>query len=257
MTGLATLLPLAQDLLWLHALVFLRVAPLIALFPGFGEASVPMRIKLGLALGLSAIVTPAVAPDLIGQLPDRPDLLRLILTETGIGLLLGLGIRLFVLALQTAGAIAAQSTSLSQILGTAGVTPMPAIGHLLVTGALALAMMLGLHLRLAELAVASYRLFPPGVPPLAAAVAEWGIAQVAHAFGFAFTLAAPFVIASTLYNLTLGIINRAMPQLMVVFVGAPAITGAGLVLLMLLAPAMLGLWAEALGAFLADPLGGR
>ncbi len=57
-----------------------------------------------------------------------------------------------------------------------------------------------------------------------------------------------------LYNLTLGIINRAMPQLMVVFVGAPAITAAGLVLLMLLAPVMLGLWAAALGEFIAAPL---
>ncbi|MBE0454794.1 MAG: flagellar biosynthetic protein FliR [Roseovarius sp.] len=257
MNALGDLVPLTQDLLWLYALVFLRLAPLIALFPGFGETEVPVRIKLGLALGLSAIVTPAVVPDLIGYLPATPNLARLILTETSIGLFLGLGIRLFLLALQTAGAIAAQATSLSQILGTAGITPMPAMGHFLVTGALALAMMLGLHLRLAELAVTSYRLLPPGAPPLAAAVAEWGIARVAHAFGFAFTLAAPFVIASTLYNLTLGIINRAMPQLMVVFVGAPAITGAGLVLLMLLAPTMLGLWAGALGSFLADPLGGR
>ncbi|MBC7131936.1 MAG: flagellar biosynthetic protein FliR [Roseovarius sp.] len=257
MTGLAGLLPLVQDLLWLHALVFLRVAPLVALFPGFGESTVPMRIKLGLALGLAAIVTPAVAPEIIAALPRDVPFLRIVLTETGIGLMLGIGIRLFVLALQTAGAMAAQSTSLSQILGTAGATPMPAIGHLLVTGALALAMMLGLHLRIAELVVGSYRLLPLGLPPLAATVTEWGIARVAHAFGFAFTLAAPFVIASTLYNLTLGIINRAMPQLMVVFVGAPAITGAGLVLLMLLAPAMLGLWAEALGDFLADPIGAR
>jgi flagellar biosynthetic protein FliR len=257
MTAFAAVLPMAQDFLWLHALVFLRVAPLIAMFPGFGEATVSMRLKLGIALGLSAVVTPAVVPEMTAALPHEVPLLRLILAETGIGLMLGLGIRLFVLALQTAGAIAAQSTSLSQILGTAGVAPMPAIGHLLTTGALALSMILGLHLRLVELAVGSYRLFPPGLPPVAALVAEWGIARVAHAFGFAFTLAAPFVIASTLYNLTLGIINRAMPQLMVVFVGAPAITGAGLALLMLLAPAMLGLWAEALDAFLVDPMGAR
>ena len=257
MTGLAALLPVAQDLLWLHALVFLRVAPIVALFPGFGETTVPPRVKLGLALGLSAIVTPAVMPELIGHLPATAAFLRAILTETGIGLMLGLGIRLFVLALQTAGSIAAQSTSLSQILGMAGIAPLPAMGHLLATGALALAMMLGLHLRLAEMAVESYRLFPPGAVPNAASVADWGIARVARAFGLAFSLAAPFVIAATLYNLTLGIINRAMPQLMVVFVGAPAITGAGLGLMMLLAPAMLGLWAEALTAFLADPLGAR
>lgn len=255
MTGLEALIRLSQDVLWLHALVFLRVAPMIALFPGFGERTVPVRIKLGLALGMTAIATPALAPGLGELLGSRPDLTPLILTETAIGLMLGIGIRLFVLALQTAGSIAAQSTSLAQILGGASITPMSAIGHLLVAGALALAMILGLHLRLAEFVIESYRLFPPAQLPGAAGVAEWGTGRVAHAFGLAFTLAAPFVIASMLYNLTLGVINRAMPQLMVVFVGAPAITAAGLVLLFLLAPAMLGIWAAGLGGFLADPVG--
>jgi len=255
MTGLEALMRLSQDILWAHAVVFFRVAPLIAMFPGFGESSVPMRIKLGLALAFAVIVTPAVLPELRGFLLPRPDVTTLILTETGVGLLLGVGIRLFVLALQTAGAIAAQSTSLSQILGDSSITPMPAIGHLLVTGALALAMILGLHVRLAELAVLSYQIFPPGQLPGAPDVAQWGVARVADAFGFAFTLAAPFVIASVLYNLTLGVINRAMPQLMVVFVGAPAITAAGLVLLFILAPVMLGIWTDALGDFLGDPLG--
>ncbi len=257
MTGIEALIAFLQDMLWLHALVFFRVAPMVALFPGFGEDTVPVRIKLGLALALSAITAPALAPELGALARPGPAIAGLIMIETAIGLMLGLGIRLFVLALQTAGAIAAQSTSLSQILGGASVTPMPAIGHLLMSGALALAMILGLHLRLAEFAIESYRLFPPGLAPVAAGVAEWGIARVAHAFGLAFTLAAPFVIASMLYNLTLGVINRAMPQLMVVFVGAPAITAAGLVLLFLLAPTMIGIWATGLGGFLADPVGGR
>jgi len=256
MTGPEALLRLGLDVLWLHALVFFRVAPMIALFPGFGERTVPVRVKLGLALALTAITGPALAPVLGPLLAAGPGPARLILTETAIGLLLGLGILLFVLALQTAGSIAAQSTSLAQILGGASITPMPAIGHLLVTGAVALAMILGLHLRLAEFVIESYRLFPPARLPGAAGVAAWGTGRVAHAFALAFTLAAPFVIASMLYNLTLGVINRAMPQLMVVFVGAPAITAAGLVLLFLLAPAIIGLWADGLRAFLADPLGG-
>jgi len=256
MNGLTDLIALSQEILTGHFIVFLRVAPIIALFPGFGERSVPMRIKLGLALALTVLVATAVGPGLPG--PDRAGvpLGQLVLIESGIGLLLGIGVRLFVLALQTAGSIAAQSTSLSQILGNASITPMPAMGHVLVTGAVALAMILDLHVRLAEMVVLSYRIFPLAEGLAGAEVAQWGVGRVAHAFGFAFTLAAPFVIASLLYNLTLGIINRAMPQLMVVFVGAPAITGAGLFLLMLLAPTMLAIWVEALQGFLADPVGG-
>ena len=88
------------------------------------------------------------------------------------------------------------------------------------------------------------------------AVATWGMRQVANAFALAFALAAPFVIVSVLYNLTLGIINRAMPQMMVVFVGAPVIVGGGIVILLVMAPTILSLWVDALSGFLANPFGG-
>lgn len=256
MTALGQLIGLTQDVLWLHFVVFLRAGAILSLFPGFGERSVPVRIKLVLALMLTLVTAPALAPDLAEIVSDPPPLAWLVLTEAGIGVMIGIGIRLFILALQTAGSIAAQATSLSQILGNAGIEPMPAMGYLLVLGGIALAMMSGLHVRMAEMTILSYGLFSVARLPDAAAAAQWGIRQVAGAFGLAFTLAAPFVIVSVLYNLTLGIINRAMPQLMVVFVGAPVITGAGMVLLMVLAPTMLTIWIEALSGFIANPFGG-
>ena len=256
MTAVADLLTLSQELLWLNFIAFLRVGPVMSLFPGFGEQSVPVRIKLVLALAVTVIITPAAAPQLSPLAADPPPIAWLVLSETLVGLIIGIGIRLFVLALQTAGSIAAQSTSLSQILGSVGVEPLPAMGHLLVVGALALAMMLGLHVRMAEMLVLTYELFRPGSLPDPGAVSLWGVRQISGAFALAFTMSAPFVIVSVLYNLTLGIINRALPQLMVVFVGAPVITAAGLGLLLLLAPTMLGLWINALQGFLANPFGG-
>ena len=93
--------------------------------------------------------------------------------------------------------------------------------------------------------------------PDISAIAQWGVMQITQAFALAFTLAAPFIIVSVLYNVTLGVINRAMPQMMVVFVGAPVITGAGLFLLFLLSPTLLNLWADALVLFIANPFGDR
>ena len=228
----------------------------MSLFPGFGERSVPARIKLVVAIAVTVVVAPASAPYHEGLIANPPPLAWLVLSETLVGLVIGIGIRLFLLALQTAGAIAAQSTSLAQILGDNGITPLPAMGQILVVGALALAMMLGLHVRVAEMLVLTYGLFPPAQMPEPGAVSLWGVRQVAGAFALAFTLAAPFVITSVLYNLTLGVINRAMPQMMVVFVGAPVITLGGLFLLFLLAPIMLSLWVEALHGFIANPFGG-
>ena len=256
MTELAALLDLTEEILWLHFLVFLRVAAAISLFPGFGEQSVPLRIKLGLAIMMTMIIAPAIAPAIFPVQIDPPPLGVVVLTEAVIGLMIGLGIRLFVMALQTAGTVAAQSTSLSQILGTQGIDPIPAMGHILVLGGITLAMITGLHVRLAELVILTYALFPVAQFPSGAAVSAWGVQQIANTFALAFSLAAPFVIISVLYNLTLGVINRAMPQMMVVFVGAPVITAAGMTILLVMAPTMLTLWVEALGGFMSNPFGG-
>ncbi|WP_187432307.1 hypothetical protein ROLI_034350 [Roseobacter fucihabitans] len=239
--------------LWHGFMVFLRVAAMAAMLPAFGEESVPARIKLVIAFAFTIIVSPAVTSIAIPQ--GTGDLLILILTETLSGLVLGIGIRLFVLALQTAGTIAAHSTSLSQVFGGSGVDPMPAMGYILIVGGLALAVMTGLHIKAAQLVILSYDFLPMGRFTEASIISDWGVSQVARAFTLAFTLAAPFIILSVLYNVALGAINKAMPQLMVAFVGAPVITAGGLFLLLMSAPLILSVWVEAMDGFLINPFG--
>ncbi len=247
----ADLLAFAEATLWHGFAVFLRVGAMVALMPAFGEASVPMRVKLVAILAFTFITTPAISAP---NFPFSPgNLFWLVLSETLAGLLLGLGLRMFVLSLQTAGAIAAQSTSLSQILGAAAAEPMPAIGYVLVIGGLALAVMTGLHVKAAEMVIFSYELLPMGRFPDGDTLSGWGLGQIRRAFSLAFTLAAPFVILSLLYNLALGAINKAMPQLMVAFVGAPVITAGGMFLLFLAAPIILRVWVAALDTFNANP----
>lgn len=251
---LATLTSISQNALWQMFVVFVRVGTIVSLVPAFGEQSVPTRVKLGVAIAFTFIVAPAAPTPL--PLGVAPAIAGLILAEALTGLFMGLMLRLFILALQVAGSIAAQSTSLSQIFGGAGVDPMPAMGHVLVIGGLALATIMGLHVQIAEYMINSYYLVPMGNVIPADVLTRAGIAEISRAFALGFTLAAPFVIASLVYNITLGIINKAMPQLMVAFVGAPAITAGGLIVLMLAAPFMLSIWVEAMGLFMMDPFRG-
>lgn len=253
-TLLAETLALSEAALLAGFVVFLRVGSAMALLPVFGERSIPMRVRLGLTLSFTLIVTPVVMPLLGPQLESFSA--YYFLTETIAGLSIGAVIRFLVLALQIAGSIAAQSTSLSQLFGGAVSDPQPAIGHVLLVAGLALAVYTGLHIRLVELFVFSYEVFLPGQLLPAGLWAEWGISRAASAFSLAFALAAPFVIASLIYNVAMGVINRAMPQLMVAFVGAPAITAGGLILLMLTAPYLLNVWVGALNTFLSTPFGG-
>ncbi len=255
---LALVSALTEETVFLVALVFTRVSAFVGLLPGFGERSIPARVRLVVAIAFTLISWPIIAPN-VPKMPDSMfETLPLFLIEALIGMGLGLAIRLMVLVLQLAGSIAAQATSLSQIMG-AGATPdpLPAMGNMLVIAGLALAVVSGLHIKAVAAIAYSYTVLPFGLIPAAQDVTPWGISQISHAFSFGFTLAAPFVIISFAYNVTLGVINRAMPQLMVAFIGAPAITAGGLLVLLLAAPILLNVWNQRLDTVLSDPLGLR
>ena len=256
MAELLALLPLSQAVLWTGFAVFVRISAMMAVLPAFGDQVVPMRLRLAISGVFTVVVAPAVAP---GIGPAPADLLKAAAAlgpEVLAGLFFGILLRFFVLALQLAGSIAAQSTSLAQIFGgSAGVDPQPAIAHTLIVAGTALAALSGLHVQAASYMIQSYVLVPFGLAIGGSVVSDAGLDEVARAFGLGFTLAAPFLIASLVYNVVLGVINRAMPQLMVSFVGAPAITAGGLLLLMLTAPIILTLWMNAFSGFMAAPFG--
>ena len=248
----AEMLQSAQALLWSGFVVFLRVGAVMALAPAFGEVMIPARVKLVLALAFTTIILPGALPALSPAATALPTPVWL-LAEVAIGLALGLSLRFFVFCLQMAGTIAAQSTSLSQLFGGSTGEPQPAVGELLTMAGLALAAHLGLHVKLSEILLGSYQAFPPGAFPDADLLRRWSLSGATHALSLAFSIAAPFVIGGLVYNVALGAINRAMPQLMVSFVGAPALTLGGLALLMIALPAGLMVWNDAFSAFLVNP----
>lgn len=258
MALLLEFLPYSRAALWTGFAVFMRIGAVMAVLPAFGDQPVPTRVRLVLAVMFTFIVAPSVA----SEVPVLPASLigafGALGKEALTGLFFGIFLRLFILVLQIAGSIAAQATSLSQIFGgTAVVDPQPAIGHMLIVAGTALAALSGLHVQAASYMIHSYTLVPFGSGLRPGLVAEVGVAEAGRAFALGFSLAAPFMLASLVYNIVLGVINRAMPQLMVSFVGAPALTAGGLILFFLTAPIMLAIWLQAFSAFMDVPFGAR
>lgn len=253
MEALTQLLDFSEPAFNALVLVVMRVGAVVILLPGFGEHSIPMRIRLMVTLAFSGIVWPALGDTYIDIPKGLPVLM---VSEAGIGLMIGISIRLIVMALQFAGSVAAQSTSVTQIAG-AGATPdpMPAIGNILVMAGLALVLVTGLHEKAVLAMIDSYRIMPFGFVPLGSDVAAWGVAHVSDAFALGLSLAAPFVVASFAYNIGLGAINRAMPSLMVAFIGAPAITAGAILMLALASPTLLAFWNDRMDIILFNPLG--
>lgn len=237
---------LSAQYAWACFLVFLRVGTAMSLLPLFGERLIPQRIRLLVALCFTAIIAPiAMTQPAAEQAP-----LWAACAEVIAGLFLGLALRLFVVALQMAGAMIAQSTSLSQLFAGVGPEPQPAIGNLLVIAGFGIAVANGLAIKTVAYFVMSYRMLPFGTLPFVPDLTQWGVSLIASAFVLAVKLSAPFAIAALLYNIMLGVINRTMPSLMVSYIGAPALAGGGLALLLMCVPLLLSLWQQEYFRFL-------
>lgn len=252
--SLAPMFDFASDIWIAVVLVFVRVGGVMAVLPAFGERSVPVNVRLVLTLAFTAIIFPAAPPPEFASDSPLAMLALPLMSEAIAGLTLGLIVRMTVFALQIAGTIISQSTSLAQLFGGGAVDAQPAMGHLLLVAGLALAASIGLHERIAVYLLESYSFLPVGRLPNSSDLSMLFIGHVSKSFMLAFSFSAPFLIASVVYNTALGVINRAMPQLMVAFVGAPAITLGGLILLFLTAPLLLELWLAHFVRVLENPL---
>ena len=231
------------------ACCFLRAGAFVSLLPVLGDLLLPARLRLLAALALTAVILPAApAPDELT--------LSTLFAEVGNGLILGAGFRFFLVAIQTAGTIAAQAGSLSQVFGPPGGEAQTGISSILSLAALALLCAMGLPQAAALLLLHSYEVMPQGHWPSAADISAWGLAGAVQSFRLAVSLAAPFLIAALMYNIALGAVNRAMPMLMVIWIGAPVLTFGMLVLLAASAPLLLSLWLTAVEAWILDPFRG-
>lgn len=250
----AELLDALPALAFQAALLLARLGSAVMVLPGLGEQDVPAPVRLGLALAIVVLLLPVLRP----VLPDAPDAsaeaVRLIALETVIGLWIGGLARLVALAFAIAGQMVALLVGLSSAL-----LPDPQFGQQTavtarLAGLLAAILLLSTGLYAIPLGALahSYAAFPPGAAFPAGPAAEAVAAAAARSFEIALRLSAPFILGAVLLNLALGLLARLAPQVQVYFVAIPGQLLAGIALLALLIGPMLGLFAEALRALLAD-----
>jgi flagellar biosynthetic protein FliR len=230
-------------------LVFARVAAALMILPGFGETHLPPRIKLAAAL----LITLAIA----GTVPGRPELVPATLgvvagqigAEIVAGLLLGTTARILFMALHVTGTVIAQQSGLGLLVPSAAEPEgVSAVAQVLLFGAISLIFALDLHHDMLRAVRDSYALLPLGELPDVADMAAHLTATVSTAFALGVRLSLPFLVIGFTVYAGLGVINRAMPQMMVFFVAAPALTMIGLGLLAVMLPTLLLAWASAFDA---------
>lgn len=227
-------------------LLFARVGAILMLLPGFSEEAVPARLRflvaVGTSVGLFGLLSGHVA-----QLALSPALL---LTELGIGIGLGLLVRIIFTTATMAGSIISLQIGLSSAL-----ISDPSLGghsallsRMLALAGVTAALAAGIHHIWFAAIVKSYTAFPPGALPDIADFTQRAVQAAADATSLAVSLAAPFLVFGLIFNLTLGLAARMAPAIQIFFIAQPLTILAGLALLLLL----MGPIVSAYAAILAD-----
>jgi flagellar biosynthesis protein FliR len=243
------LLPLAAGFL----LIVLRCASLFVVVPLYGLPAIPMRVRMAAALSVSTVVFMGAGAPGFAAWDHADRVLVAALTETFLGLAVGMVARLVLDAAAAAGSAIGVSMSLSMgatydpIHGSES----PAVAQVLSLTALGFAVAAGIHREVIAWLCRSVIDIPPGAPyafePLAARV----VGQGAEAMALAVRLAFPVLSAVTIGHLTLGLLNRTIPQMGIANIGFALAILAGLGSLYLAAPAAARIVAEAARAALA------
>lgn len=244
--------PGVADMMFGALLVFIRIGGAVRLLPGFADATVPPTIRIGLALTLTIIIAPLVGGTL-PHIPAAPIILAATLAkEAVIGLTLGWLTQTIVVALPVAGQIISYQIGLASVLLPS--TEMGASNTLISTGlSVGLpALMLGTGLFVAPLLglLNSFHWLPPGIASGAAHALDYGsvlrgiVACVADEFLLAIQLAAPFLVVGLIWQVGIGFMAKAAPQLQVFFVASPLQILGGLILLGAALIPMIEVWSH-------------
>jgi len=238
-------LPLPEELTaWiaLFMTVVARLSFVIFFLPGVGEQVIPTRARAFLLIGIALAMT--TSGQFTAPVPtEMKELFGLLLTEIFIGFALGVMLRVTIWMLTIAGSVIAQSIGLSQFLA-------PALEHeaqtltsnLLSMAGAAVLLSANFHVEVIASLIRLYTDIPLGALTLLSG--PLFAQSFFSAFSFALLLAWPFVAINLIYNICLGFINKALPSLMVAFVGAPFMVGAGTMLLALSVAGILVAWKD-------------
>ena len=235
-------------------LTFARVGTMMMLLPGLGETAIPSRVRLTIALVLTAIMLPAHRQAYTVDLNTLAPVLVVLFQEILVGAVLGMTGRLAISALQVAGAVIAQQLGLGFVTAVDPTQNQQGliVGNFLTLLGVTLIFATDLHHLVIAAMNDSYTIFKPGEMPLSGDVANHITRVVATSFRIGIQLSAPFLVFGLLFNLGLGVLSRLMPQMQVFFVGVPISILIGLLLLMLVIGAMMGTFTGYIGEVLGQ-----
>lgn len=225
---------LLLDLVGVYLWPFMRIGAFVMVMPVIGSSFVPVRVRLLLALALTAVMAPVLP-----QVPPAEFLnlagVLMTLKEVAVGIAMGFLMQLVFDAITLGGQIVAMSMGLGFAVfldRTRGVN-IPVLGQLFLMLGMLIFLSLDGHLALIQLVADSFQILPIATGKLSAmaisALLDWS----AQLFVVAVKIALPAITALIVVNLSFGVMSRAAPTLNLFAVGFPVAMLLGFVVIFL------------------------
>ena len=224
---------------WLASLLwpFMRIGAMLVATPVFSANSVPVRVRVLLALTIAWVLTPVIPA------PPQIDLFSAEALLIGVyQVLIGVAMGFILQMVFSAFVIAGQSIAMSMGLGFASIVDpqngvqVPVVSQAFLIMVTLVFLALNGHLLLIEVLAESFQRLPVG--PLVISqdglwqLVSWGSTM----FVGGMLVALPAVAALLLVNLAFGVTSRAAPQLNIFAVGFPVMIMVGLAFIILTLP---------------------
>lgn len=216
---------------------FLRIGALFMAAPIIGARTVPVRIRIILALIITFLLFPTM-PDTTDIDPLSSVGLVITVQQILIGVLMGLVLHIMFAALTMAGMITATTMGLgfASTVDPQNGVQVTVLGQYYLIMATLLFLSVDGHLLLISVLADSFIAFPLNGDMLPTQVFWNLIVFSTEMFLTALLIALPIMVGVLLVNLGLGVITRAAPQLNIFAVGFPATMLTGFVMVLLCTP---------------------
>lgn len=225
-------------------LTFVRIGAAATIMPGIGDSFVPTNIRLYIALGISLMLMPLVAPYMPNPLPNTAGLLVLIGCEFIIGIFIGTIARILMTALDTAGMVISLQSGLgnAQVFNPGLATQGSLVGALLSVTGVVLIFVTNMHHLLIYGLIGSYEVFPLGQVPNSGDMADMISKAIAGSFLIGIQIASPFIVLSMMLYIGMGVLSRLMPQVQVFMLSLPLQITLSLITLVMMFSAGMLFW---------------
>ena len=234
---------------------FCRIGGCFLVMPGLSSARVPVQVRLFVAVAATFALLVHLWDHIVPFIDRRPQVLApMIVSELMIGGLIGGMARLYVLALHFIG------SAIAMLIGYGGMggsaieenEPQAALASIISFSALLLLFVFDFHHEIIKALVTSYEVAPLDAffNPREALVDITD--TLSESFLIVLRLGSPFIAYAILVNLTIGFVNKLVPQIPIYFISMPFVIAGGLFIFYFAVGTMISLFAD---GFVATTIG--